>query len=138
MLNRVTTNDGSEHQHHHQIIIGDILIHSETKITLIPVVIQSISSISSIIPNKPIIHRLSPPNSSGTNGSQTIIPCDLKNTVPVKVSQPRTKSSKKFLRIPKAGLVLVKEFKSKVISPNDTEPKALTTNTTDDNERTHL
>ncbi len=138
MLNRLTTNDGSDH--HHQIIIGDVLLHSETKITAIPVVIQSISLISSVIPNKPIIHRLSP-NSSGTNGSQTIIPCDLKNNIPVKVSHARTKtspSSKKLLRMHKAGLAFVKEFKSKVITPNDTEPKALTTTTIDDNERTHL
>jgi hypothetical protein len=136
MLNRVTANDASsDHQHHHQIVIGDVLIHSETKITVIPVIIQSVSPVSSVILNKPIIHRLSQ-NSSGTNGPQTIIPCDLKNTIPVKVSQPQIKTSKKLLRMHKAGLALVKEFKSKVISPNDTEPKSLTK--IDDSERTHL
>jgi hypothetical protein len=136
MLNKATANDGSDHQHHHQINIGDILLHSESKITIIQVVSQSTSSLTF---DKPIIRRLSP-NSSGTNGVQTIVPCDVKNIPPLKDSHERlkTSSTKKFMRMQKAGLALVKELKSKVITPNHSEQKPFTIITADDNERTHL
>jgi hypothetical protein len=135
MLNKTTSNDGNDHQHQHSIVMGDILLHSESKIIVVQVVIQSLSTTSSSTLNKPTIHRLSP-NSSGTNTLQTIVPCDLKNNPPIKINHERTKtsSSKKIIRMHKAGLALVKELKSKVITPNQTEQKTITV----DNERTHL
>jgi len=135
MLNKATTN-GNDHQHHqHVVVMGDILLHSESKITIIQVIIQSLSTTSSLTVDKPIIHRLSP-NSSGINGLQTIVPCELKNTPPVKEMNERIKSSssKKLMRMHKAGLALVKELKSKVKTSNYTEEKTLTI----DDERTHL
>jgi len=136
MLNKATTNDGNDHQPHHPIVIGDILLHSESKISIIQVVIQSLTITSSSTLDKPTIHRLSS-NSSGTNGVQTTVPCDLKNISTDKLNSERTKTSsstKKLMRMHKAGLALVKELKSKVIITNHNEQK---TSTVDD-ERTHL
>ena len=139
MLNKTETNGGDDLPHHHHIVIGDILLHSESKILTIPVIINLLSPTSSSTIAKPIIRRLTP-NSSGTNGSQTIIPSDLKNTASVKVNSERRRTSlsskKKFLRMHKAGLALVKEFKSKVISLNHNDLKSVNTNTND--QRTHL
>jgi len=118
MLNKASTNeDGQQH-----VVIGDILLHSGSKITLIQVVIHSLSTAPSLTLEKPNIHRLSA-NSSGTVGSQTLVPCDLKNAPSVKITPERTKpssSSKKLLRMQKAGMALVKELKSKVATPNHT------------------
>ncbi len=132
-------NDVSDH-HDHQVVVGDILLHFEPRITIIQVVAQLLSPTSSSTLNKPVIHRPSG-NSSKMNGSQTIIPCDLKNTPSAKPSHERIKSSsssKRMLRMHKAGLALVKELKHKVINSNHAEQKTLTVNTTDDHERTHL
>jgi len=104
MLNKATTNDGNDHQPHHPIVIGDILLHSESKISIIQVVIQSLTTTPSSTLDKPIIHRLSS-NSSGTNGLQTIVPCDLKNISSGKLNHEQIKtsssssSSKKIMRI---------------------------------------
>jgi hypothetical protein len=131
MSNETATNN-DEHRHQH-IVIGDILLHSELNITIIQVVIHSLSVTSPLTVDKPIIHRLSA-NSSGTNG----FPCDLKNTSPDKVTPERIKKSlssrKKLIRMHKAGLALVKEFKSKVVTSNHNDSKSVNMNT--DNERT--
>lgn len=144
MLSKVTTNDGIDNYHHQQqIIIGDLLLHSEAKIVVIPVFIQSSPSISSTKSNSSIIHR-SIPSSSGTNSSTTIVSCDLKNTSPVKSSHPQSKTfpSKNLRRMRKAGLAIVKELKTKVITPNYTASRTVTVNGIDENddtnEQTHL
>jgi hypothetical protein len=137
MLNITTTNDCDYHRQN--VVIGDILLHSESKITIIQVIIQSLSTIPSSTHDKPLIRRLSP-NSSGTIGSQTLVPCDLKNTTVIKVTHERTKtsSSKKIIRMHKAGLALVKELKSKVGTSSKTTTKSLTANTDAESERTHF
>lgn len=134
MLNKPTTNDSHNHQQH--VVVGDILLHTEEKIIPIQVFSQLLSATSSLTPDKQIIQRLLP-NSSKTNTSQTTVSCDLKNTTSIKpTSEPikNSSSSKKILRIHKAGLALVKEFKSKVIISNQTEQKSITADT----ERTYL
>ena len=145
MVSKITSNDGIDNPHHHhqQIVIGDLLLHSETKIVVIQVLIQSSTSIPPTNFNAPIIHRLLPANSSGTNNSSsTIISCDLKNTSPVNSSHSRSKtlsSSKKLRRMRKAGLALVKELKTKVVAPNYTTEKTVTVDPShDDDEQTHL
>ncbi|CAF0804412.1 unnamed protein product [Rotaria sordida] len=139
MLNQTTMNN--THDHHPQnIIIGDILLHLESKPTIIQVVTHTIlSTASSLIVDKPIIRRLSP-NSSGTSTSQTIISCDLKNNLPIKSTHERIKTSskKKLMRVPKASMALVKEWKSKVTNPTHPELKSYTTNTNIDNEHTYF
>lgn len=147
MLSKVTTNDGIDNHHYHQqqqIIIGDLLLHSETKIVVIPVSIQSSPSILSTKSNSSIIHR-SLPSSSGTNQSTTMISCDLRNTSPVKSSHSQSKTfpTKKLRRMRKAGLAIVKELKTKVITPNYTSSRTVTVNGMegegdDHNEQTHL
>jgi len=112
MVNKTTTTNVIDNQ----IIIGDILLYSESKIVTIPITIESNSS--GITKNQqPPIHRLS---SNANTNAQALVPCDLKNTSPTNRTNERIKSSalssKKLLRMPKAGLALAKEFKSKVVT----------------------
>ncbi|CAF3242683.1 unnamed protein product [Rotaria socialis] len=127
------------HIHHQNIVIGDIFLHLETKPIIIQVVIQSPLATSPLTLDKPVVHRLSP-NSSGQTGSQGIISCDLKNSVPIKATHERTKSSstKKLMRVHKASLALVKELKSKVSSSNQSELKSITTNANVNAEHTYF
>ena len=145
MLTKASANDdGDRHrqqQAHAHVVIGDILLHSKSKLTIIRVVTPSLpSSTLSAVCDKPIIHRLSA-NSSGTNAPQTLVPCDLKNTPPVKADPERVKSSsssKKLMRMQKAGLALVKEFRTKVINGNHPEPKASKAHTEFDHQQTQF
>ncbi|CAF2413377.1 unnamed protein product [Rotaria sp. Silwood2] len=141
MLNQITLNNNHDHHHYQNIVIGDIVLHSELKPTIIPVVIHSIlSTTSSVTIDKSIIRRLSP-NSSGTSASQTIVSCDLKNSLPVKDTHERIKlssSKKKLMNMHKVSMAFVKEFKSKVKSPTHPELKSFTTNTNIDNEQTYF
>lgn len=136
MLNKASINDDG----HQQVIIGDILLHSGSKITTIQVVIHSLPTTTpSLTLDKSIIHRPSQ-TPSGANGSQTIVPCDLTNTPPKKETQERTKSlsSKKLMRMQKAGVALVKELKSKVVASNQTESKTTTVYTNNNDEGTQF
>ncbi|CAF1251070.1 unnamed protein product [Adineta steineri] len=144
MLNKASINDDGDHNHHQQqqqhVVIGDILLHSDSKTAIIQVVIHSLKTSSSLTSDKPIIQRQSA-NSSGINNSQAIVSCDLKNTPPIKVTeeQVKSRSSKKLVRIQKAGMALVKDFKSKVIHTNQSEPKTTNTkNTNSDTEQTYF
>ncbi|CAF0847552.1 unnamed protein product [Rotaria sp. Silwood1] len=142
MLNQTTMNSNHDHDHHQNIIIGDIVLHSELKPTIIPVVTHSIPSTKSpSTVDKPVIRRLSP-NSSGTSASQTIVSCDLKNSLPVKGTQEQIKTSslpkKKLMSMHKAGVAFVKEWKSKVKNPTHPELKSFTTSTNIENEQTYF
>jgi hypothetical protein len=117
MYHQSTTNDGN--YQHHQMVIGDILLHSETKSAPIQVIIQSLTDVPSLIPDKTIILRALPKSSDIVN-NQTKVPCDLKNPIKVKLTREHTFSSKKIMLIHETGSTLVKKLKSKVIT---IEPK---------------
>ncbi|UJR23250.1 hypothetical protein I4U23_026270 [Adineta vaga] len=146
MLNKASINDDGDRHYQQQqqkqqqplLILGDILLHCESKLVTIQVVTQTSRTTSPLTYEKPIIHRLSA-NSTGTNNSQTLVPCDLKNALPIKVTSERTKSTlstKKLVRMQKAGVALVKEFKSKVVNGNHSESKAITVHEDSNREQT--
>ncbi|CAF1519539.1 unnamed protein product [Rotaria magnacalcarata] len=127
------------HIHHQNVVIGDIFLHLEAKPIIIQVVIQSPLATSPLALDKPVVHRLST-NSSGKTGSQGIVSCDLKNSLPIKGIRERTKSSstKKLMRVHKASLTLVKELKSKVSGSNQTELKSIVANANVNTEHTYF
>lgn len=141
MLNPTMSNKSIDPRQHQSIVIGDILLHSESKTSVIQVLENSRPTTPSLIPEKPIINRISP-NSSGTTGVNTIVACDLKNTAPVKEINERIKSSssskKKLMNVHKASMAFVKELKSKVSSSNHVELKSYTTNTNSEGQKTYF
>lgn len=132
-------NNTHDHPHHSNIIVGDLLLHSESKTIVIQVVTPSSPAPSPLPNEKPAIRRLLP-SATGTNGSQSIVSCDLKNSQPIKGTNDRPKSSsaKKLMRMHKAGLQMVKEFKSKVKTSNQAETNSVITHTGTESDRTYF
>ena len=142
MLNKASVNDDGDSPRQRQpqqpfIIVGDILLHNQMKVTTVQVVTQILPPTSASPHEKPMIHRLSA-NSTRTNNSQAAVPCDLKNTTQVKTTSERPRSSTKLIRMQKAGVALVKELKSKVVHGNHLESKTINENSDTDLEQTHF
>ncbi len=133
MSHKSTTNDNN--YKYYPIVIGDILLHSETK--LIPIQVQLLIAISPQTIEKPNIPRLLPSSCEITN-NQTKILCDLKNPTIVKLTHERILSAKKLMRIHKVGWALMKELKSKVITINNIESEISTENMDLNSEKTNF
>ncbi|CAF1094596.1 unnamed protein product [Adineta ricciae] len=142
MLNKASVNDDGDSPRQLQpqqpfIIVGDIVLHNELKVTIVQVVTQILPSTSASPYEKPMIHRLSA-NPTRTNNSQAAVPCDLKNTTPVTTTSERPRSSTKLIRMQKAGVALVKELKSKVVNGNHPESKTINENPDTDPKQAHF
>lgn len=141
-----STADPLGHSQGYQTCIGDLLIHSEKKVIVLPVILQSLaekvpSSSSPVVPNdQPIIHRLAPKHPS-VSGIATTAGADLKNNYSVKPANERTTktfSTKNVLRVHKAGWALVKEIKSKVLTAKLSDENFYSVAQDDSSERTHF
>ena len=140
MLSQTGINNSNDQHHHQGIVVGDIILHLESKPVILQVIIQSQPTAPSVALDTPNVYRL-PLNSSGISSLQTVVPCDLKNDLPAKVNRERTKmslSAKTLMNVQKAGWAMVKELKSKVASSNHSEHKTLNAVINTDSETTNF
>lgn len=128
----------------YQTCIGDMLIHSEKKILVLPVFLhlstENVSSSTSITTDQPIIHRL-PANHSPVNHLSIKSRRDLKNNLTTNSSNERTTkafTTKHVLRVHKAGWALIKELKTKVLTRKLSDENFYVVARDDSSERTHF
>jgi hypothetical protein len=124
MLNENTTNN--EDDQYCPVIVGDILLHSESKLIPIQVISQSLVRKSSQILETMNIPRVMF-NPSELKENQTRILCDLKNSTTTLLKRERTLSTRKFVRLHQVGWTFVKDLKSKVMAINNNTPSNVST-----------
>ena len=114
------------HHDYQFTVIGDVLLHSATTSKPIQVVVQSTTSIPSVTR----VNSSTPPTVPNLVKKMLInraVPSDLENTSNSSVSTSQramsAMKSKKIIRVHQIGWKLVKEWKTKIMTINATEPE---------------
>ena len=97
---------------YHSIIVGDILLHSEIRLT--PIQVRT-SICNSAIEDRSIPHLISNPSTTAKHSL-----CDLRN-LPVTTTHQRSVSTKSLMHIHKLGSTFMREFKLKFRTMKNTQ-----------------